>query len=32
MANRYLARLLDPGELVATAPLRSAEWAYRATT
>ena len=32
MANRYLARLLDPGERVATAPPRSTERAYRATT
>jgi len=32
MTNRYLARLLAAGELVATAPPRSTKRAYRATT
>lgn len=32
MANRYLARLLAAGELVATAPPRSTKRPYRATT
>lgn len=32
MTNRYLARMLEAGELVATAPPRSTKRAYRATT
>lgn len=32
MTNRYLARLVDAGELVATAPPRSTKRAYRTTT
>jgi len=31
MTNRYLARLLTAGQLVATAPPRSPKRAYRST-